>query len=69
MNIQIEKLPRPENWGDWHDKPVKWQVVSVPANPLEVQKFTTRKEAELYRRIRLTTPSIRDAHNAYVNTI
>lgn len=26
MNITLEKLERPEHWGDWHDKPLRWAV-------------------------------------------
>lgn len=52
MNITISRLDRPERYGDWHDKPLKWQVLG-PAT--EVQKFSTRKEAELYARLRRKT--------------
>jgi len=45
MNITIEKLERPEHWGDWHDKPLRWAVRGPGP---ECQKFSTRKEAGKY---------------------
>lgn len=51
----IEKLPRPEHHGDWHDKPLKW-VAKCPADPVFTQKFSTREDAELFVRcVRRTT--------------
>lgn len=48
-SIVISRLPRPEQSGDWHDKPLKWQAAGPGA---ELQKFATRKGAELYRKCR-----------------
>ena len=48
-SILIVKLARPERCGDWHDKPLKWAVVG-PGK--EVQKFSTKADAVLYRRLR-----------------
>lgn len=47
--ICVSKLPRPEQCGDWHDKPLKWKATG-PGE--EVQKFVTRKEAERYAMLR-----------------
>ncbi len=43
----ILKLENPEHYGDWHDKPVRWNVVWNNKN----QKFTTKKDALTYARI------------------
>lgn len=40
---------RPEASGDWHDKPLRWLVAGPAA---EVQKFSTRKDAEKYKSLR-----------------
>jgi hypothetical protein len=47
--ISIEKLPRPEHYGDWHDKPLKWQVV-VADKPEFRQKFSTVRDCRIYSR-------------------
>lgn len=49
MKIEVIKLDPPERSGDWHDKPPKWKAVG-PGK--EVQKFTIRKDAERYARLR-----------------
>lgn len=46
----IEKLQHPEHSGDWHDKPLKW-VALCAADSAFTQKFSTRKDAELWARI------------------
>lgn len=63
MKIEIEKLARPVQSGDWHDKPLKWGV----AGPgVERQLFVTKKNAELYARIRRKAADAREAENEYV---
>lgn len=47
--ITISKLDCFERSGDWHDKPLRWRVDGPGA---EVQKFSTRKDAEQYARLR-----------------
>lgn len=47
--ITVSKLDCFERSGDWHDKPIRWRVDGPGA---EVQKFSTRKDAELYARLR-----------------
>lgn len=49
MPCVVEKLPRPEPSGDWHDPPLKWKVVG-PGD--EVQKFSRKADADMYARIR-----------------
>jgi hypothetical protein len=48
--ISIEKLPSPEHSGDWHDKPLKWQVF-VANKPEFRQKFSTLRDCRLYARL------------------
>lgn len=47
MRISISKLPSPVHCGDWHDAPLKWEVV-VAGQPLLRQQFRTQKNARLY---------------------
>jgi hypothetical protein len=63
MKIKIEKLQRPEQCGDWHDKLLKWVVIGPGA---EVQKFPTKLEAIKYKRIRSKAKTENAAHVAFV---
>jgi hypothetical protein len=63
--FRIEKLETPEHDGDWHDKPLRW-IVLGPAN--EAQKFTTKKEAALYARVRRSSASQLEAISRYAVT-
>jgi hypothetical protein len=65
MKITIAKLPSPEHSGDWHDKPLKWQV-SGPGS--ELQKFTTQKEAKRYAKIRRHSRDFNEASSIFVLT-
>ena len=65
MKIIIEKLAHWERSGDWHDRPLRWRVVG-PGN--EVQKFSTKKEAALYRTIRRNSTEQKIAIRAYSMT-
>lgn len=40
--------------GDWHDRPLRWAVYG-PA--IEVQKFSTKKDALLYKSLRRRLPA------------
>ena len=62
--VTVSRLPRPEHQGDWHDRPARWSVEGPRA---ELQKFPTRKEAELYARIRRRSTDQWSAINAYVD--
>jgi hypothetical protein len=44
MTIKISKLDRPVHAGDWHDKPLRWEVTS-DAPWVHRQLMTTRKQA------------------------
>lgn len=61
-NIIVSRLPQPEHAGDWHDKPLRW---SVDGPREECQKFSTRKDAEAYARIRRRSSDQLDAINAF----
>lgn len=63
MKLIISKLPRPEHCGDWHDKPLRWQVAGPDR---ELQKFSTKKDAMLYRRIRKHARDFNEASTAFV---
>jgi hypothetical protein len=65
MKIKIEKLDRPEHSGDWHDKPLRWRVVGPGA---ELQKFSTKSEATLYKRLRRKAKTFAEATQAYILT-
>lgn len=62
MIIRVERMPREELHGDWHDKPCRWQVVGPGA---ELQKFSTRDDARLYARVRRASPDNITACSAY----
>lgn len=51
----------PQACGDWHDKPLRW-AVQGPGN--ELQKFSLKKDAQIYLRIRRKSS---DEHSA-INT-
>ncbi len=61
--LLIEPLPSPEHAGDWHDAPLKWIVRGPGA---EVQKFSRKVDAALYRRLRRAAPDFNSACNAFV---
>lgn len=56
-SITIEAIA-PEAWGDWHDKPVRY-AVHGPGS--EVQKFSTKKDAQKYASIRRKAATQNDA--------
>lgn len=62
MNITITKLERPEHHGDWHDKPTRW---AVHGPGTELQKFSTKAEAMLWKRIRKASPDFKTASTVY----
>lgn len=41
----LSKLPSPEHCGDWHDKPLRWQV----ATSANIQKFSTKADASRFK--------------------
>jgi hypothetical protein len=47
MKPQVTKLVHPIHCGDWHDKPLRWNVICGSKN----QMFSTKKDAVLYARI------------------
>jgi hypothetical protein len=59
----IEKLARPIREGDWHDAPLRWEVRGP-----EVQRFTTKRGAQLWIRLRRQHADFNDAVRAFVNT-
>ena len=63
--ISITKLERPEHHGDWHDKPVKWAAVGPGP---ELQKFSTKKEAQLWASIRRKSANFKEASMVYMAT-
>ena len=63
MKIAIERLPHPEHYGDWHDKPLKW-VVKGPGT--ELQKFSTKRDALLFARLRKGVDDMTEAYKAFL---
>ena len=64
MQITIEQMPSLEYAGDWHDKPLKWIVKGPNA---EVQKFSTKRDATLYRRCRKASKDMHEAGRNFCN--
>jgi hypothetical protein len=60
--ILVSRLERTEHSGDWHDSPLKWQVVGPGT---EVQKFFTKKNALLYAKIRRNSKDFNEACRKY----
>jgi hypothetical protein len=60
--ITVSKLEHPEHAGDWHDKPLRW-IVNGPDT--ECQKFQTKKNALLYKRLRARSNSAFEAGRWY----
>lgn len=58
MKIAVSKLPTREFSGDWHDAPLKWQVAGPDT---ELQKFSTKREAQHYASIRRKSASFNEA--------
>lgn len=61
--VTVTRMETPEHHGDWHDAPVKWQVKG-PGK--ELQKFSTKKDATLYARIRRKCLTMNEACLAYM---
>lgn len=60
--VCVTKLDHPERSGDWHDKPLKWKATG-PNN--EIQKFSTRQDAETYAKFRRRM-SASEAHQSFL---
>ncbi len=63
--VRVSRMDKPQASGDWHDKPVRWQV-SGPGS--EVQKFSSRKDARLYASIRRRAASQKEAGDEFVRS-
>jgi len=61
-SITIEAI-KPEACGDWHDKPVRY---AVHGPGTEVQKFSTKKNAQKYASLRRKAATQQEAGDAYV---
>ena len=62
QGITITKLAQPEPCGDWHDKPLRWQVEGPGT---ELQKFCTKADAKLYATIRSRSASFNAASSTF----
>ena len=47
--LTVERLPHPEQHGDWHDRPTRW--IARSSDPLFTQKFSTKAEATAWKRV------------------
>ena len=61
--VTVERLQQVEHQGDWHDKPLKWKAVGPGS---ELQKFSTKEEAQAYAKIRRQTKDFATAHLAFL---
>lgn len=62
--VTVSKLDRAEYSGDWHDKPLKW---IVKTGVKECQKFSTKKDADFYAKLRRHN-SEREAMKLWMNS-
>lgn len=62
MKPTIAKLGSAEHCGDWHDKPLRYIVTGLP----EVQKFSTKKDAEKWARLRPKFPTYNETFHAWM---
>jgi hypothetical protein len=61
--FSVQPLDRPEQWGDWHDKPFRW---SVCQDFVPVQKFVTKKQAQRFLKLlRWNKGNVGEAIKAY----
>ena len=60
--LKINKLAHAVYSGDWHDAPLKWEVLFGS----ERQMFATRKDARLYARCRRMGGSFQEAIRLYL---
>jgi hypothetical protein len=60
LQFTIERLEHAEQSGDWHDKPLRW-IARCVQDWVYTQKFSTRKEAEFWRKC---VRSVSDFHAA-----
>lgn len=59
----VSKLARPIHAGDWHDRPLRWQVDGLP----EVQQFAAKADAVSWGRIRRKCASFEEAFGRSMN--
>lgn len=63
MVIVVQKMERKEHQGDWHDKPLGWEVLG-PGD--ERQMFSSRNNARRYAAIRRKSVDFGEACRRYV---
>lgn len=63
MYVKVTRMERERHAGDWHDKPLRWQVTGPDS---ELQQFSTKRDATLYARIRRRSRDFNSASNEYV---
>lgn len=61
MKLTIQKLASPVRSGDWHDKPMRWEVLGA-----ERQMFATKKNATLWAKLRKASGSFNDTFMKYM---
>lgn len=61
-DITIQKMEKPRRDGDWHDAPLRWEV-NGPGD--ELQQFSTRADARLWRKCRRVAPDYATASRAF----
>lgn len=63
LKLTVNKLDRSEMMGDWHDKPLRWFVSGMASG---IQKFSTKKEALEYAKIRRHVATDLEAFRAFI---
>lgn len=64
INFLVARLEHLERSGDWHDKPLKW--IAASGEHIFTQKFSTRKEAELWVRVSRRAGDFKTAMSAFL---
>ena len=63
MVITYSRMEREVYSGDWHDTPLRWEVLGPEA---ERQMFSTRDDARRYASIRRKAPDFNTASSEYI---
>ncbi len=61
--VAVSALDNPYHDGDWHDKPLRY---SVTGPGVEVQNFSTKKDATKYASLRRRAATQQEATRAFI---
>lgn len=60
--ITVQKMETPKHEGDWHDAPLRWEVIGPGS---ELQRFSTKLNADTYAKIRRKAKDFAEASRQY----